>query len=308
MSSSRKLSHRISLVTGGTQGIGRAVAIALARRGHRILFVGRNPDLGKTTLADLRTINPGLDHAFIPADLALLSETARVAVEVQRLAPRLDAAVLCAGILSTVPEWTEEHLERNFVLNYLSRYLLVRNLLPALRAAPSGRIVLVSNAGQYQDTLDFEDLQHRRGKPGLHVAGRTQFANDLFVVELAERTRETPLQVTCVFPGVTKTAVFDNARGLSPFMRLFARAAQWLFGHSAEKAAITPVYLAHDPAAAGTSGRFFGPALKEIPVPERALRVDRRAALWAASEELTAPYLTRADVREQLTNFANLAH
>jgi NAD(P)-dependent dehydrogenase (short-subunit alcohol dehydrogenase family) len=306
MSAPRKVSQRTSLVTGGTQGIGRAVALELARRGDRVLFVGRNPDLAGAALSELRAVRPELDHGFIPADLTLLSEAARVGSEVERLTSRLDSVVLCAGILSTIPEWTEERLERNFVLNYLSRYLLVRNLLPTLQEAPSGRVVLVSNAGQYNDTLDFDDLQHQRGKPGLHVAGRTQFANDLFTVELAERTRASRLEVTCVFPGMTQTAVFTNARGLSPFMRRLACAAQW-FGHSAEKAAVTPVYLAHDPAAVNTSGRFFGPALKEISVPERSRRVDRRARLWSVSEELTASYLAAAGTLQHSPRLATAA-
>lgn len=303
MARTRKGSQRTSLVTGGTQGIGRAVALELARRGDRILFVGRNPDLARGVLAELRAVGPELDHGFIRADLSLLSETARVAVEVQGLTSRLDAVVLCAGILSTIAEWTEERLERSLVLNYLSRYLLVRNLLPNLHSAPSGRVVLVSNAGQYKDTLDFDDLQHQRGKPGLHVAGRTQFANDLFTVELAERMRASKLEVACVFPGVTRTAVFDNARGLSPFMRRLAGAAQW-FGHSAEKAAVTPVYLAHDAAAVNTSGRFFGPALKEIVVPKRARRLDRRARLWSVSEALTASYLTHTGTLDRTPELA----
>ncbi len=158
--------ERVSLVTGGTDGIGRAVALGLARGGDRVLFVGRSAEKGARVLAELREAGPGPDHAFIPADLSMLPETARVAEEVARLTDRLDAAVFCAGILSTVPEWTAEGLERNFVLNYLSRYLLARRLLPALTEAPSGRLVLVANAGMYGDTLDFGDLQHRKGRPG----------------------------------------------------------------------------------------------------------------------------------------------
>ena len=168
---------RVSLVTGGTDGIGRAVALLLARGGDRVLFVGRSAERGARVLAELREALPGVDHAFLRADLSLLSETARVADEAARLTDRLDAAVFCAGILSTVPEWTTEGLERNFVLNYLSRYLLARRLLPTLEEAPSGRLVLVANAGRYRDSLDFDDLQYHRGRPGLRVAERTQFAN-----------------------------------------------------------------------------------------------------------------------------------
>jgi NAD(P)-dependent dehydrogenase (short-subunit alcohol dehydrogenase family) len=284
MSSSTK-AQRVTLVTGGTQGIGRAVCLELARRGDRVLFVGRNPELAAAVLAELHAIHAGAEHAFIQADLSLLSETARAAAEVARHTERLDAAVLCAGILSTIPEWTQEGLERNFTLNYLSRFLLVERLLPALCESASGRVVLVANAGKYGDTLDFADLQHRLGKAGLHVAGRTQFANDLFALELAERVQGTRVEVSCVFPGVVRTAVFRNALGLPWFLRLAAPLLQW-FALSPEAAAETPSFLAHDEQARGKNGRFFGPHRRELPVPPRVRQADRRAQLWRASEVL----------------------
>lgn len=285
---------RVSLVTGGTGGIGRAVALQLARGGDRVLFVGRNAEKAEDVLAGLREVRPGPDHAFLPADLSLLSETARVADEVGQLTDRLDAAVFCAGVLSTVPEWTSEGLERNFVLNYLTRYLLARRLLPNLTEAPSGRLVLVSNAGMYGDTLDLDDLQHRRGKPGLRVAGRTQFANDLLCTELAARLAGTRVEVTCVFPGLTDTGVFRNARGLPLVLHLLAPAVMRLAAYPPEEAARTPVSLARDAGATGTGGRFYGPKLRQRRVPARATRLERRAGLWAASEELVRPYLEQA--------------
>jgi NAD(P)-dependent dehydrogenase (short-subunit alcohol dehydrogenase family) len=286
--------QRVALVTGGTAGIGRAVALQLARGGDRVLFVGRSAERGAETLTALRDARPDIDHVFLPADLSLLAETARVADELTRRTDRLDAAVFCAGILSTVPEWTSEGLERNFVLNYLTRYLLARRLVPLLSQAPAGRLVLVSNAGMYGDSLNFDDLQHRRGKPGLKVAGRTQFANDLLATELAERLRGTRVEVTCVFPGIVSTDVFRNARGLPRIVRALAPYLQRLMAISPETAARTPVYLAQDPRAVGTRGRFYGPQLKQRPVPARARRTDRRARLWAATEDLVRPYLTEA--------------
>ena len=284
--------RRVSLVTGGTDGIGRAVALELARGGDRVLFVGRSRERGAQVLAALREAGPGADHAFLPADLSMMGETARVADTVAAMAPRLDAAVLCAGILSAVPEWTEEGLERNFALNYLTRYLLARRVLPALAEAPSGRLVLVANAGVYRDTLDMDDLQHRRGRPGLAVAGRTQFANDLLAVELAERMRGTAVEVTCVFPGMVRTSVMRNARGLPWIARTVGAALHWLLARSPAAAADTPVFLARDARAAGSGGRFYGPRRSQRAVPERALRADRRRALWEASEQLVRRHLT----------------
>jgi NAD(P)-dependent dehydrogenase (short-subunit alcohol dehydrogenase family) len=92
----------------------------------------------------------------------------------------------------------------------------------------------------YGDTLDFDDLQHRQGRPGLRVAGRTQFANDLLCTELAARLAGTRVEVTCVFPGLTDTDVFRNARGLPRVLRLLAPAVMRLAASSPDEAARTP--------------------------------------------------------------------
>jgi NAD(P)-dependent dehydrogenase (short-subunit alcohol dehydrogenase family) len=277
--------RRTALVTGGTGGIGRAVAVELARRGHRVLIVGRDVDAGRAVLATL----DGTGHEMIPADLSLMRDTARLAAEVVARTGRLDAVVLCAGVFATAPEWTDENLERSLALNYLSRYLLVRLLRPALTRAPSGRVVLVANAGRYPDTLDMDDLQMRRGGRGLRVAGRTQFANDLLAVDLADELRDTAVRVSCVFPGVVATDVFRNARGVPRPLRAVAVTLQRLIGASPAAAAVTPVFLADDPAA---TGGFYGPGGRRLTIPDRALRPDRRAVLRAASETLTGPWLT----------------
>jgi NAD(P)-dependent dehydrogenase (short-subunit alcohol dehydrogenase family) len=282
--------QRVSLVTGGTDGIGRAVAVGLARGGDRVLFVGRDAERGREVLAELESEAPGLEHGFLPADLSLLGDTARLAQAIEKKSARLDAAVFCAGILSTIPERTAEGFERSFVLNYLSRYLLTRRLLPALSEAPSGRVVFVANAGVYADTLDFEDLELRGKKRGLYVAGRTQFANDLLTIELSERLSGTPIEVTCVFPGRVRTSVFRNARGLPWFAHALVPLLR-LGALSPSAAAETPVFLAQSSDAIGSGGHFYGPRRGERPVPERARRVDRREALWAASEERVKPYL-----------------
>jgi len=290
-SRSQEQPTRTSLVTGGTDGIGRAVATRLAAAGDRVLVTGRDPARGQQVLDKLGQLNPRAEHAYLPADLALLSETARLAGAVLERTDPVDAVVCCAGVFSLVPEWTDEGLERALVVNYLSRYLLGRLLLPALSRSPSGRLVLVANAGRYRDSLDFDDLQHRRGKPGLVVAARTQFANDLWAVELSQRLQDSRVEVTCVFPGVVKTSLFQHATGLPRVARRLAPLVVALLGRSADTAADTPAWLAHDEQAVGSGGRFYGARRRPLRVPERARRRDRRRQLWTASEDLVRGYL-----------------
>jgi NAD(P)-dependent dehydrogenase (short-subunit alcohol dehydrogenase family) len=264
---------KTTLVTGGSAGIGRAVAAELAARGHHVLTAGRT--------AELR------------ADLSLMRETARLAGEVAARVERLDAIVLCAGGFAGAPEWTDEGLERTLALNYLSRYLLIRRLLPLVTAAPAGRIVLVANAGKYPDTLDLEDLQMRRGGRGLRVSGRTQFANDLLATDLIEELRPTPVEVACVYPGVVATNVFRDARGVPAPVRAVAAVVQRLAGAKPEVAARPIAALADDPGATAGGG-FVGPRLRRLKIPPRVRDDKRRAALRTATEALTGPWLDAA--------------
>jgi NAD(P)-dependent dehydrogenase (short-subunit alcohol dehydrogenase family) len=269
------------------------VALRLATGGDRVIFVGRDAERGARVLSELRAVRPGVQHVYLQADLSLLGDTARVADAIADHTRRIDAVVCCAGVLSMKPEWTTEGLERTFVLNYLSRYLLSLRLLPTLMLAPSGRVVLVANAGKYADTLDFGDLQLHRARPGLHVSGQTQVANDLLAAEMAHRLRGTRVEVTCVYPGLARTSVFRNARGLPSYARTLVRILQPFIAMRPDKAAETPVYLAQNSRAIGISGAFFGPHRRQRPVSEPALQRDRRAVLWDLSHALVRDYLPK---------------
>jgi NAD(P)-dependent dehydrogenase (short-subunit alcohol dehydrogenase family) len=251
----------MTILVTGTTGIGAAVAAALRVRGADVLTVGRT-------------------HADIRADLSLMQETTAAADAVRVHTDRLDAVVCCAGNLSTVARHTDEGLEATLALNYLSRYLLIRRLLPGI-----GRVVLVANAGKYPDTLNLDDLQVRDGGRGLWVAGRTQFANDLLTVSLAER-----VPTVCVFPGLVATRVFQDAHGVSPALRHVAAAVQRRFGAPPDEVGgwLADLVLAPQ-AAAGFAGRKG----RVVRVPSR-VSAARAGALWAATERVVRPWLDTA--------------
>lgn len=288
------IDQRTVLVTGGTDGIGRATALHLAHAGHRVLITGRHHERGEAVVQEMRQAAAHRSGAapafvFLPADLTSTAGTIAVVDRVGAMTEHLDGVVCCAGAFAMQPQWTAEGLERSFMLNYLSRFLLVGRLLPKLIRSTSGRVVLVANPARYCDTLDLEKLGHGIAPRGLRLAGGTQFANDIFAIELAERCRDTALEITCVYPGIVATDLFRHAQGLPPLLgevlvRLAAR-----IGRSPQSAALTPAWLAAGPDAVGVSGRFFGPERTPIPPPARVLGPERRAEIWRTSEELLRP-------------------
>jgi NAD(P)-dependent dehydrogenase (short-subunit alcohol dehydrogenase family) len=287
--------NRVAVVTGATDGIGRAVAIRLATQGFRVLAVGRNRERGESVVAELAAAEPPLpyaaSHRFLPADLASMAGTAALADALGAETDRVDALVCCAGIFAWRPEWTDEGFERTFAVNYLSRFLLVRRLEPSLRRAASARVVLVANAGRYRDTLDLDDPHYRLGRPGIRVSARTQFANDLLAVELAERYRGGSVAATCVFPGVVRTDLFRHGTGVPRPLAALMGLIAGRMGLTTEVAADTPAWLADSAESREVSASFFGPHRSVRRIPERVRRPDRRQQLWVASERLTAPWL-----------------
>ena len=114
----------VALVTGGTDGIGGRGAAARPW-GDRVLFVGRSAERGAQVLAALQEARPAVDHVFLPADLSLLAETARVAAR-WRGTPTGWTRRCSAPAFYPRCGVDGRGLERNFVLNYLTRYLLAR--------------------------------------------------------------------------------------------------------------------------------------------------------------------------------------
>src|SRR5512147_1895066 len=159
------LNDEIALVTGGTDGIGKAIARELAVRGTDVLIVGRDPEKGARAERELRA-SAGHHHVrFLQADLSLMRETDRLADEVIANAPKLHRLVLCAGVVRGRRVVTTEGVESNYAINYLSRFVLTGRLLPLLQAAgapgAAARIAVISGAAM-NGTIHYEDINLTR--------------------------------------------------------------------------------------------------------------------------------------------------
>jgi retinol dehydrogenase-14 len=281
---SRSMAGATVLITGGTGGIGRAAATALAAMGACVAITGRDRARAEAAAAAIRTAsgNPTVD-VFV-ADLSSQAEVRRLAAEVLAEHPRLDVLINNVGGFWAHRHVTADGLERTFALDHLAPFLLTDLLLERLVASAPARIVTVSSAARSMGTIAFDDLQGERHYSGSRAYDQSKLANVMFTYELARRLEGTGVTATALHPGMTDTAFSaeDPARLFAPLVAVMRP-----FMRSPERGADTAVYLASSVAVEGITGSYFVDrrARKTQPSTYDAAITDR---LWQVSAELVA--------------------
>jgi NAD(P)-dependent dehydrogenase (short-subunit alcohol dehydrogenase family) len=277
----RPLEGKRILVTGATNGVGRAAARELVRRGATAWIVARDRRRGEETLDELRRAG-GAAPALFVADLSSQAEVRRLAEEVKARTDRLDVLLNNAGAIFLERRLSPEGIELTFALNHLGYFLLTALLLPLLRAAGPSRVVNVSSEAHRRARIDFDDLQGAGRYSGWRAYGQSKLANVLFTRELARRLEGTGVTANALHPGVVATGFGRNNPGLRG--AVFALAAPLLL--SPERGARTSVHVATSPDLAGVTGRYFAGSRERSPSAEaRDDAVARR--LWETSERMT---------------------
>jgi NAD(P)-dependent dehydrogenase (short-subunit alcohol dehydrogenase family) len=196
----RPVHEQTVLVTGATDGLGKALATELARAGATVLVHGRDNDRGHATLAEITKATSSDRLRWYRADLAHLDQVRDLAAAVAADSPRLDALVSNAGI-GTSPggrQESAEGIELRFAVNYLAGYLLTRLLLPTLRSSAPARIVQVSSAGQAP--IDFDDVMLTGSYSGGQAYCQSKLAQIMFTLDLADELAGTGVTATALHP------------------------------------------------------------------------------------------------------------
>ncbi|MEO6089719.1 MAG: SDR family NAD(P)-dependent oxidoreductase [Umezawaea sp.] len=170
------------VISGGTDGIGRALALHRLRAGDRVVVIGRSAEKGARLE---READAGDRFHFIKADLTLVSENRRVITEVADRLGHVDVLVLCAAYLRMKRVVTSEGFEHSFALGYLSRFLLSTGIAPLMRDAKAPTIVNLAVIGAGAKAMNWDDLQFTAKHVGSKVWAQTRRANELLAVGFA---------------------------------------------------------------------------------------------------------------------------
>jgi NAD(P)-dependent dehydrogenase (short-subunit alcohol dehydrogenase family) len=130
------LQGTVILLTGATDGLGRQVAIDLAKQGASLLVHGRSPQRGRALLQEVEGVREGAEATYYNADLSSLTETASMESRIRAEHKRLDVLINNAGVgVGTPGEGRTESAdgyELRFAVNVLAPFLLTNLLLPLL--------------------------------------------------------------------------------------------------------------------------------------------------------------------------------
>ena len=286
------MKDKICLLTGGSQGIGKATALELAKQGATVVIVGRNRQRGETAVSEIKSATGNNAISFQAADLAKQAEIRHLAAAFQANHERLDVLINNAGIAARERTLTEDGVETTFAVNHLAPFLLTNLLLPMLKASAPARVVNVASQAHSQ-SIDFDNLQGEKSFEGIEPYKQSKLANIIFTFELARRLEGSGVVANCLHPGVIRSKLLDDYDylrtqndGVKGLLRSVRQLVKKPAGMTAAAGARTTLYLATSPEAATINGKYYHTGKEGRPAE---IAYDEAVAqkLWQVSEQLT---------------------
>ena len=269
------LDGTVILLTGATDGLGRALAAHLGREGATVLVHGREESRIAAAVAEVAAAAGGADRVrSYQADLSSLAAVRALADQVTAAEPRLDVLVNNAGIGVLEPgggfrQESADGLELRFAVNYLAGYALSRYLLPLLTRSAPARIVNVASVGQ--QAIDFDDVMLTREYDGMRAYRQSKLAQIMDTFDLAEELKTAGVTVNALHPATFMPTKLSPAPPVSTI---------------AQGVAATLRLITEPPERTGT-GRYFN-GQDESRANDQAYDPEARRQLRTLSDRLTA--------------------
>jgi retinol dehydrogenase 12 len=270
------------IVTGGTDGIGKATVRALVAQGAAVTIVARNKAKAETLVGELKQETPAAAVRFVQCDLFSRKSIAAAGAEILATHPRIDVLVNNAGGFFAKREVTADGVERTFALNHLAYAQLTALLLDRLKASGPARIVSVASGVHATGALDFDDLEGARRYSGWSAYCNSKLANVCWTYALARRLEGTNVTANTLHPGFVASRFGHNNGGVTGFVMGLAQR----FGAISEAdGAKTSVHLATSPAVDGVSGRYFTES-REVRSSSASQDHATQEKLWSVTETM----------------------
>jgi retinol dehydrogenase 13 len=275
---------KLVVITGATSGIGYTAAIKFASRGADLICINRNKEKSAALKHEIESLYNVKCDIFL-ADLSSMEETYDVARRLLELEKPIDILIHNAGIYLTKRQLTPDGIEKVFMVNHLSSFIINYILKDKLKAQDNGRIILVNSEGHRFAAwgIRFDDLDWtKRRYGGLASYGTAKLAQLLSMIKFDEFFRGSGVTINAMHPGAVKSETGQDNGALY----------KWFKKNSLDKklkptsiAAEALYYLGTSKELEKTSGKFYNLTTLEEPAPP-ALDAENAQTLWETSLKL----------------------
>lgn len=238
-----RLQNRVAVITGGAQGIGRAIALGMGREGAKVVVADLQSEKAKSVAEEVH--RAGTDAIAVDVNVASESSVKRLADQTFERFGRVDILVNDAGVYLKAPvvSKTEEEWDRTLNVNLDGNFLCARVFVPAMRRQKSGRIISIASSIAHSGAKEFAD--YAASKAG--IIG--------FVKALARELGPDGITVNAICPGSANTEMPRRHRTEEETM---ARLRATPLGHVLEPEDIAgPILFLASDAAAYITGQAY---------------------------------------------------
>lgn len=258
------------LITGSTDGIGKQTAFDLAKKGHEIIVHGKDEHRGNKIVSEIISSSGNSKIHYVNADLSNFADIEVLADEIKHKFPQLDVLINNAGVFETEKIILPNGIEKTFMINHISVFVLTNLILDLLKENSNSRIINVSSMAQ-ASSIDFKNLNGEKYYDSYNAYSVSKLANILFTYKLNSLLEGSNPTVNCLHPGVISTKLLQTGWGMG--------------GASLSQGAATSVYLADSDDLNEVSGKYF------VSLNERksvAISYDKKVQnrLWEISENI----------------------
>lgn len=280
-----ELKDKTYLVTGGTSGVGKAIATGIAKTGANVVIVSRNSSNGQQSVREISEKAANKNISFLTADLSLMKSVEELSTLFKQQHNQLHGLVNAAGAWYFKKEITSEGNDKSLAINYLSHFVLTNSLLDLLKATGDARIVTVAGAPRFLKTpkIDFNNLQLARSYSWMKATSLAMFARVYFGFELADRLQNSSASSMVFHPGFVKS---NLGKGTTPWwLKLMFSLSSNV--RNAPETCESGVYVATKENAKSTNGKFFDEKSNIVELRDK-FEKSIGKELWLLSEQLAS--------------------